>query len=102
MPARKKPDPIADRMASGWYARTETEAPSEVEPEIVQHDGKPSNQPTVKLVKRTYYLPAHLVLGLERMQMAERERTGERPDLSDLVARAITGMIGSEQDDKMS
>ena len=44
---------------------------------------------TSKRTKRTYYLPDDVVEILDELQYEERKRTGEKPELSDLVAQGI-------------
>jgi len=42
-----------------------------------------------KKLKRTFYLPSATVEQLQELQFTEWQRTKERPDLSNLVTRAI-------------
>ena len=47
-------------------------------------------KPAGPKVKRTFYLPTATVELLQELQFSEWQKTKVRPDLSDLVARAIT------------
>ncbi len=62
-------------------------------PELLEHLAveTPSRQDikASKRTKRTYYLPEDVVEVLDELQYEERKRTGEKPELSDLVAQGI-------------
>lgn len=98
MTARKHP--LADRPSI--FRRTEDGAPELSDQQDAQTP-KPSNIQTSKppdiqaseqlasprRVKRTFYLPPEDVLLLDELQLAERRRTGRKPELSTLVSEAI-------------
>ncbi len=43
----------------------------------------------VKRIKRTFHLEPDVVLLLSEVQVAEQRRTGQKPELSELVSQAI-------------
>jgi hypothetical protein len=45
-------------------------------------------------VKRTFYLEPSAVIALSELQLDEFKRTGKKPDLSELVGRAIRQLRG--------
>lgn len=45
-------------------------------------------------LKRTFYLESGAVLALSEIQTEELRRTGRKPDLSQIVTRAILGLKG--------
>lgn len=56
--------------------------------------GKPTAEPAAeKLVKATYYIRPEQVIALERIQLAERQRSGKRRDKSELIQEAIDLLI---------
>lgn len=40
--------------------------------------------------KRTWYIPNNLIVALDEIQLKEHKETGKKPDLSNLVAEALT------------
>ncbi len=58
--------------------------------------------PTVPRKKRTYYIPDDVVLMLNEVQMSEYRKTGEKPELSDLVAEAIQKLAAERLDAQAS
>jgi hypothetical protein len=62
-------------------------------PELSQHHDvetdRNQNIQTSRRTKRTYYLPDDVVEILDELQYEERKRTGEKPELSELVAQGI-------------
>ena len=55
---------------------------------VPEREERPAGAEPKKL-KRTFYLPATHIELLQELQFAEWQRTKHRPDLSELVARAI-------------
>lgn len=88
--------PIASRPS--YFRRTD-----EGVPELSGHPAvEPVERrevPTVRRVKRTWYVPHDVVIALDRLQLEEFERTGTKPELSNLVAEAITLLVTSRQPD---
>ena len=78
--ARKSP--VADR-AAGLFQKTE-------DPEVPIHQQTASNR-----VKRTYYLPTDTLQLLKEIQLRRYRKTGEEPELSDLVAEGIKRLAGA-------
>ena len=77
---RSKPSAIQQRRVSaGLFESTATEEP--VVEEVVE--------PRSPRRKRTYHLSDETVLLLGDLQATEHRRTGEKPELSDLVDEAI-------------
>ena len=98
--AKPKPS-IASRMGDGYFRRTD-ETPTDRESEGVNDPrnkgtDEPKREPASEdkatagpvKAKRSYMLPATAVVTLERVQLADLIRTGEKPDLSELVTEAI-------------
>ena len=71
-----------------YFKKTDEGVPELLEQSAVQ-TGRLENIQTSKRTKRTYYLLDDVVQILDVLQYEERNRTGEKPELSDLVARGI-------------
>ena len=53
-------------------------------------DIQTSDRPgTARRIKRTFHLEPDVVLLLSEVQVAEQRRTGQKPELSELVSQAI-------------
>ena len=63
---------------------------------LIQATGEPV--PSVKqLVKATYYVRSEQIVVIEAIQLAERQRTGQRKDKSELIQEAID-LLASKYD----
>ncbi len=84
--ARKSP--VAERK--GLFARTGSE------------DAPVEEQVKIPRQKRTYHIPSDVVLLLNELQISEYRKTGEKPELSDLVAEAIQRLASERLDSQAS
>ena len=80
----RKKSPIADRKTIF------TKTGGEDEPAV--------EEPTLPRQKRTYHIPSDVVLLLNEIQLSEYRKTGEKPELSDLVAEAIRQLASNRLD----
>ncbi len=63
-----------------------------------QIDSRPDSEPErQQRIKATFYLSTRDIVAIDRMQTAEFERTGKKPEKSHLVSRAIQ-LLASQQD----
>jgi hypothetical protein len=86
-PTRSK-NPLASR--EGLFQRTNEGVP-ELQPEPKEKKQAKTADPT--LVKRTYYVPKDLLVRLTEVQVQRYRATGEKPELSDLVAEALANFV---------
>ncbi len=73
---------LTGRMEAGYFQKTDSK---ESRNTAINKAG----WPTPPRAKRTYHLPTEAIILLERIQIEEFERTRKKPDLSDLVAKAV-------------
>jgi hypothetical protein len=81
-------------LRASLFRKTDDGAPELLESPDVQmagsSDGYPARHPgTSKRIKRTFHLDPDVVLLLSEVQVAEQRRTGQKPELSELVSQAI-------------
>ena len=79
--------PIKDRPS--YFRKTEEGIPELANQQDIQESGHSDIQPVRQRSKRTYYLSRETVDILDRIQFEEKVRTGEKPELSELVDEAI-------------
>lgn len=77
--ARRKAS-LAERVDAGYFQKTE-DVDAGALPE--------SPNSSMERKKRTYYLPADVLMLLREIQLQRFRETGEEPELSDLVAEGI-------------
>ncbi len=82
---------VADRLA-GYFEPTELSNKSESGNTETLEDENPAGL----RAKRTYVLPLKTIKWLNRIQNTEFERTGRKPELSDLVAEAVA-LLGNSK-----
>ncbi len=95
--------PIKDRPS--YFRKTDEAVPELVDqqdsPTFNHLDSQMVGQSDIQAVrrrsKRTYYLSRETVDILDRIQFEEKVRTGEKPELSDLVDEAIRMFAESRQ-----
>ncbi len=61
--------------------------------DTAKEDTAPADAGKPKLAKVTLYIRPDQVMRVEEIQLAERRRTGKRPDKSDLVQEALDLLI---------
>ncbi len=81
-----KKSPLAGR--SGLFSRTDEAVPELVEQQSANKKPAKINDPAFS--KRTYYLPKDLLRRLDEEQWKRYQAEGQKPELSDLVAEALT------------
>lgn len=81
---------LAGRIEAGYFQKTDSKESgnTSIDEAIL---------PTIPRAKRTYHLPTEAIILLERIQLEEFERTRKKPDLSDLVAKAVKLLAESRQ-----
>lgn len=83
----RKESPVANRrIGGGLFERTDTR-------ELTADE----EAPKVKRTKRTFHLEPEVVLLLDELQLEEHRRTGQKPELSNLVSQAIRLLGESRQ-----
>jgi hypothetical protein len=66
--------------------RTMRERPALFQRTVEQPDSQPVKQPRVKA---TFYLNSEDIVAIDQMQTEQFQRTGKKPERSELVSRAI-------------